>query len=450
MLLRTLVYWSLSTSQAIQVILKESYKQARQEDDRNQPLSVQPWGRDGYKRRYWLIEGQDDTHFELYRENNGFTSKTNVWFGVAGTIEELQVLATKLDEEGTPHARSLRDKIHAAIPRFEAGEEKRRRRDYRLARKAAFARPEPGFSLYEGRTRGKRMRYTFSDDEDDFSDNFESRRSTRQSGISTPAETGPVVTASGRQVKPRHPGMYGESMLTDQRKELDDDAAVAMEMDGDASNEEAATTATGRPQRSNAARTNGLRRGRNPAAESNAVDEMEDESDAVSDEHDWEAEDEDEPDFEGDDEVEESEESEGDVEEDDEALPNDSLVVQLRYRGGSKGPEPSPDQSKTFLGAGNDAPSVVEQSRSDPRGEPEKEVMNDAIKVERRPQASNYYPTQVNGVGVMNGTTEGSGATNGTINPQPDLVAPPVKMNDDGYLDPSDTKHTQAAPGIII
>lgn len=124
-LLKTLILWSLSASDAVQAALKESYKQSRHEDDKNQPLSVQPWGRDGYKRNYWLIEGQDDTHFRVYRENNGATAKTNTWFSVAGSIEEITKLADKLDEENTPHARTLRDRIRATTTRFEAGEEVR-------------------------------------------------------------------------------------------------------------------------------------------------------------------------------------------------------------------------------------------------------------------------------------------------------------------------------------
>jgi hypothetical protein len=225
-LMKTLVLWSLSGSEAVQAIIKESYKQTRREDDLNQPLSVQPWGRDGYKRNYWLIEGQDDTHFRVYRENNGTTSKTNTWFSVAGDIDEVLAVATKLDDENTPHSRALRDKIKNAVPRFEAGEEKRRRRDYRIARKEAFRRPEPGFSMYEGRTRGKRMKYSYSDDEDDGSDFSGVRRSTRNSGISTPAETGPTITASGRQVKSRVGGLYGESILADQRKEIENERAT--------------------------------------------------------------------------------------------------------------------------------------------------------------------------------------------------------------------------------
>ena len=102
--------------------MKESYKQQRHEDDLNQPLSVQPWGRDGDKRRYWLIEGQDDTHFRLYRESNP-ALKHNTWWSVAGSIDELKAVATKLGEEGSQAARRLQERITLAIPRFEASEE---------------------------------------------------------------------------------------------------------------------------------------------------------------------------------------------------------------------------------------------------------------------------------------------------------------------------------------
>jgi hypothetical protein len=69
-------------------------------------------------------------------------------------------------------------------------------------RKQQFKRPEPGFSMYEGRTRGKRMKYTYSDDEDEFYTEDSTRRSTRNTRNHTPAElSGPVVTASGRQVR---------------------------------------------------------------------------------------------------------------------------------------------------------------------------------------------------------------------------------------------------------
>jgi hypothetical protein len=117
--------WSLHSSEAISNIIKESYKQNRQEDDSNQPLSVQPWGRDGEKRRYWLIEGRDDTPFRLYRESNPALKTNNTWWSIAGTIEELQAVAEKLEKEGSQHAKRLSQRITAALPRFEATEEVR-------------------------------------------------------------------------------------------------------------------------------------------------------------------------------------------------------------------------------------------------------------------------------------------------------------------------------------
>ncbi|KAI2466995.1 hypothetical protein F4781DRAFT_331453 [Annulohypoxylon bovei var. microspora] len=201
-LLRTLVVWCLSSSDVIKGIINKSYKGGRHEDDLNQPLSVQPWGSDSDKRRYYLIEGLDDTHFRVYRESNpqGFN---RTWWSVAGSIDELKVLAERLQKsDGGPKAKKLAHKMLAAVPRFEATEEKRKRREYRLLRKEQFKRPEPGFSMYEGRTRGKRMKYTYSDDEDFLSDSTGVRRSSRNTRNPTPAEpAGPVVTASGRQVK---------------------------------------------------------------------------------------------------------------------------------------------------------------------------------------------------------------------------------------------------------
>jgi hypothetical protein len=61
------------------------------------------------------------------------------------------------------------------------------------------------------------MKYTYSDEEDDiYSDTTTSRRSTRNTGTHTPAEclAAPTVTQSGRQVKARQGGHYGESMLS--------------------------------------------------------------------------------------------------------------------------------------------------------------------------------------------------------------------------------------------
>lgn len=202
-LLRTLVQWCLSSSDAVKTMINQQYKN-RHDEDLNISLSVQPWGSDGDKRRYYLIEGNDDTHFRVYRESNP-AGVSRTWWSVAGTIDELKALSEKLETtDGGPKARALSKRILASIPRFEATEEKRRRREYRQMRKEQFKRPEPGYSLYEGRTRGKRMKYTYSDDEGDFfdSDSTQNRRSTRNTRNHTPAEpSGPVTTASGRQIR---------------------------------------------------------------------------------------------------------------------------------------------------------------------------------------------------------------------------------------------------------
>nr|OQO24715.1 hypothetical protein B0A51_05915 [Rachicladosporium sp. CCFEE 5018] len=220
-LIRTLIMWSLNSSELISAIIKDSYKQTRHSDDENQPLSVQPWGRDGDKRRYFLIEGQDDTTFRVYREANRYT-KNFQWYNMAGNIDELRVLAEKLEkEDGSPVARTLGQRMLNAIPRFEASVEKRYRREYRQARRAAFMRSEPGFSSYEGRTRGKRMRYTYDDEED--SDATSTRRSNRHSERNTPAATGPQYTSSGRQVRPRQAnGEYGTSGLANEVTSADE------------------------------------------------------------------------------------------------------------------------------------------------------------------------------------------------------------------------------------
>ncbi|PFH58654.1 hypothetical protein XA68_13400 [Ophiocordyceps unilateralis] len=243
-LLRALILWSMASSETLKGLLTQSYKQNRMEDDHNQPRSVRPWGSDGDKRRYFLIEGQDDTNFRVYRESNP-AGMTRTWWSVAGSIDELRALADKLEnKDGGPKAKELSQKILSAIPRFEAGEEKRKRREYRQMRKDQFKRPEPGFSLYEGRTRGKRMKYTFSDDDEMFySDSTGNRRSARNTGANTPADTGPVTTSSGRQVRapPRLNMLQGGSAPGSVQGE-------ASEHDGEGS-----TAPGGRPRRSAAA-----------------------------------------------------------------------------------------------------------------------------------------------------------------------------------------------------
>lgn len=113
----------MSSSDSVKSVINQAYKQNRHEDDLNQPRAVQPWGSDGDKRRYFLVEGQDDTAFRVYRESNP-AGANRTWWSVAGSIEELRVLAEKLGtKDGGPKAKKLSNKMLQAIPRFEAGED---------------------------------------------------------------------------------------------------------------------------------------------------------------------------------------------------------------------------------------------------------------------------------------------------------------------------------------
>ena len=192
-------------------------------------------------------------------------------------------------------------------------------------------------SLYEGRTRGKRIRYTYSDEGEEDSDAISNRRSNRQSGISTPAEpTGPVVTFSGRQVKSRLGGEYGESRLSN----VHTNGALA-----NGQSDEISEDNEGSGGRT---RSTGLRGGANPSSRPkkhidgyNDVDDMDEESDAAETENSWNS-------AENDDEVDEhvpnaiddadDADDDMDVSVDDAEISEDeiygqqrSLVVTLRY-----------------------------------------------------------------------------------------------------------------------
>jgi hypothetical protein len=124
-LLHTLCLWSLNQNELVKTMITNAYKSRTTKDklDTNIPLSVQPWGLDGDKRRYWLVEGQNDTHFRVYRETDPHKTKKVKWFSVVGDIEELRVVAAKLEEEdGRREAKLLGERMINAIPRFEASE----------------------------------------------------------------------------------------------------------------------------------------------------------------------------------------------------------------------------------------------------------------------------------------------------------------------------------------
>ena len=348
--------WALSSSEAIQAVIKEKYKQQRHGDDENQPLSVQPWGIDGDKRRYFLVQGLDDTSFRVYREGSRYT-RNAYWYNQAGTIDEVKALAKKLEEvDGTQAGRRLAGKMTNAIPTFEATEEvsngqeaslckqqltglqKRRRRDYRREQRARFTRPEPGYSLYEGRTRGKRMRYTYDDDDENFdSDATSTRRSARHSARNTPFEAGPTITASGRQVRQPRTGEYGESLLSAPPISTDELAPGSSDPERRTHSARPARSGTEdseEPVRGHGRSTRGAVNGRsNPLKRGyNDIDGMSDEDDAQPSGDEWDSDkngdgDEEMPDVgdDGDDDMDEADE-----ESEEEDFEPKSLVVKIK------------------------------------------------------------------------------------------------------------------------
>lgn len=133
------------------------------------------------------------------------------------------------------------------------------------------------------------MKYTYSDEEDDgYSDVTTSRRSTRNTGTHTPAEgLAPTVTLSGRQVKARQGGAYGESILTGAQVP----AAPVGGYDGISEEPEHEEGGDGRPRRAATANTGGkswgVSRGGAHIEGYNSVDEMNDSDEDDASEQDY-------------------------------------------------------------------------------------------------------------------------------------------------------------------
>lgn len=158
------------------------------------------------------------------------------------------------------------------------------------------------------------MKYTYSDDEDEGYSDATTRRSTRNTGTHTPAEpVGPTVTLSGRQVRSRHGGVYGESMLSGTHTPAltvgDHDGAA-----GEAGGDEVARG--GRPRRATTVRghNNNSAKGRH-IEEYNSVDEMDDEDEDDASEQDY-----------GDDEEDDHVSLESDIEDEEDELSNDDVM----------------------------------------------------------------------------------------------------------------------------
>lgn len=195
------------------------------------------------------------------------------------------------------------------------------------------------------------MKYTFSDDEDETSDANSVRRSARQSGRDTPAgPAGPTVTASGRHVRSRGLGLYGESLLSGQATG-DETPATGDYVRSDASEEP--HPAHGRATRAAAKADHTLPRKRKHIETYNSVDEMDDEDEASSSGGEWEGGDEVDVDhMDQDDEDEEMSESDSDMDVDK------SLVVKLKYKKASSAELSQPIQESITVQTSTGQPVV--------------------------------------------------------------------------------------------
>lgn len=170
-----LVDWCLMSSELVRSFIDENYKD-RTSDDKKNALSVHPLGKDGKNRKLWLIEGNGicflllfsfnrilDTPFRVYRESksrSGFIK----WKSIAGTADELRQYALSLSNDPSLNAIALVSKILEQVcPRVEKAQIRRDKLEANRARLAAL-NIEP--TLLGMRTRGKRIKYTFSDDSD--------------------------------------------------------------------------------------------------------------------------------------------------------------------------------------------------------------------------------------------------------------------------------------------
>lgn len=216
------------------------------------------------------------------------------------------------------------------------------------------------------------MKYTYSDDEDIFTTDSTTRRSTRNTGTHTPAETGPVTTASGRQIK----------APTRLNPTTGSSAPGSVQGDTYEVDREQSVGPTGRPRRSAAVNhgTTGWAEN-NKGSLHNASDDSDDESEA---------------DF-GDDEedvdehVPEESEDEDDFDEDEAMMDDDleeknrSLVVKLSV---------TPPKLRNVLGPNSQAGNKLPTPSSDKTGEEHRLGESPLVEMQDAPEATSSKEAQ--------------------------------------------------------
>ena len=198
------------------------------------------------------------------------------------------------------------------------------------------------------------MKYTFSDEEDPGSDSLSTRRSNRQSGISTPAEhAGPTFTASGRQVKSRHSGVHGEYHANKPKDSSEQTNNGGL--DG-AADEEVKPASHGRSKRAPTENQNKAHvHPKKDRGDDDSTESMDDESDVTSSGGEWQGGD----DNESDDLIEDEEDDEDDdIRMGDDEDPQQRLVVSLRYLKSHSGPLSQDSSSNRNMPNDLDMPSI--------------------------------------------------------------------------------------------
>ncbi|KAG5513319.1 hypothetical protein PMAC_001382 [Pneumocystis sp. 'macacae'] len=209
-LLCCLVDWCLMSSEAVRSFIDENYKDRSSNDTKN-ALLVHPLGKDAKNRKLWLIEG-NDTPFRVYRESKSRSGSVK-WKSIAGTVDELRQYALSLSNNSSLNVIALVPKILNQIcPRIEKAQIRRDKLDANRARLAAL-NIEP--ALLGMRTRGKRIKYTFSDDENDDDSNDDVQVSVFKRKNSFHLNKSVQYTASGRMIKRPRREDYGIYEKTD-------------------------------------------------------------------------------------------------------------------------------------------------------------------------------------------------------------------------------------------
>lgn len=294
--------------------------------------------------------------------------------------------------------------------------------------------------MYEGRTRGKRMRYTYDegddedeDDNENFSDATSNRRSARQSGRNTPADVGPQYTASGRQVKPRQGGEYGASALSRQAVSPDE-LGLEYSEDKEASDSEQPVRGGARAARASRGAVNGggtLKKRKRISDDDDDEGSLDDMSDAAPSGEEWDSQANDD----ADDAMPDADDESDELDEEDEDGEPKSLMVTLKTGGkpkddaSSPAPVAKPADAEQSTAAGAVKPEPVSSAMTDGAQPTPTTLHTDSNQTE--------YPTPTSTVHAANGIDKPSFPS--ALTPQQSGVTKPADLGHANGITASDS-----------